>query len=144
MVSDDEYLYRRVRNDPQLFSITDGVVHFSSSCFNDKGAKVSVDRANLRNSAEETKFEPTDGIIRLLARDIRDTGPIPNPDGGAGYLIDVHPRPIEAGNPDGLPENQAHAQIEANPDFPNNSRFKKLKEALAILAKRNGWFINPS
>jgi hypothetical protein len=144
LVSDDEQLYRSVRNETQFFKTVDGAVRFSNTCFNDPAGKVSVDRANLRNSAEETKFSPSDGIIKLLARDIRDIGPIPNPDGGDGYLIDVHPRPIPADNPDGLPENLSHAQIEASPDFTNPSRFKKLKEALALLADGNGWFIAPS
>lgn len=144
MVSPDEQLYRSVKNDPQLFGVANGVVRFSASCFNDRAAKVSVDRALLRLNAEEAKLSPTDGIIRLLTKDIHDIGPIPDPNGGQGYLIEVHARPIPPDNPDGHPENPAHAQIEANPDFPNSSRFRKLKEALARLADRGGWFIDPS
>jgi hypothetical protein len=119
-------------------------MHFSASCFNDRGAKVSVDRANLRRDADEAKLSPTDGIIKLLTKDIREMAPIPAMDGGQDYVIDVHARAILADNPEGLPENLAHAQIEANPDFPNSSRFRKLKEALALLADRSGWFVLPS
>lgn len=133
-----------MKNEAQYFKTVNGTVRFSSTCFNDISAKVSVDRANLRTSAEEAKLSPSDGIIKLLAEDVREIGPIPDPDGAEGYMIDVHPRPIYAGNPDGLPENISHAQIEAAPDFANQSRFKKLKEALARLAERNGWFITPS
>jgi hypothetical protein len=51
-------------------------------------------------------------------------------------------RPIDAGNADGLPANEAHSQIEMTPG-PGDARFKKLKEALARLATKRGWLTSP-
>jgi len=64
--------------------------------------------------------------------------------GRTHYAIDVLARPIFAGNPEGEPENLSHAQIEADPAYRSKSRFRKLKEALALLANNRGWAIKPS
>jgi hypothetical protein len=51
-------------------------------------------------------------------------------------------RPIETGNADSLPVNEAHSQIEATPSI-GDARFKKLKEALARIAVKHGWLTPP-
>jgi hypothetical protein len=59
------------------------------------------------------------------------------------HIVDAIHRPIEEGNANGEPPNDAHAQIESHPDL-GDARFKKLKEALVRIAERRGWLIAPS
>lgn len=147
-VTDDEQLYRRIPNSREFFSVVDGEPRFSSSAFNDRKHKPSVNRSKIRPDPCETKADPADGITSLIAVEVRAITTIKNegalPNDPELYGIDVIPRPIPADNPDGLPENLAHAQIESNPEFKTSSRFKKLKEALALLANKRGWVIDPS
>ncbi|MHB1273313.1 MAG: hypothetical protein ACYCZD_11215 [Rhodanobacter sp.] len=131
-VSDDEWLHRRVRlNECQRVQPPK---RLSSTAFNDKGRKPSVDRAALRPAAE-TKIDESDGVVRLLTASVRGIGiPIaaPNP---PNFEVDVWARI--------LPENAAHAQIEPLPNM-GDSRFGKLKEALARLAEQEDWVIEPA
>lgn len=145
-VGDDEELYRRVPHDPSFFTNVDGRLRISSSAFNDPGQKPSVDRAKLRAGPHETKKHLTDGIVLLAANEVRAIRDISRSGNAAPsvYEIDVIPRPIVQGNPQGEPENLAHAQIEANPTFETQGRFKKLKEKLALLASQRGWLVTPS
>lgn len=146
-VENDDELYRRIPNAPGMYSVVDGKLHFSSTAFNDRGHKPSVDRAKLRSSPCETKLAVTDGVISLFAVEIRDIS-IENVgaavDEPPNYSVDVIPRPVLFDNPEGLPENKAHAQVETNPILASPSRFKKLKEALAILASNRDWIVKPS
>lgn len=146
-VENEDELYRRVPNAPGMYSLVDGKLRFSSTAFNDRTQKPSVDRAKLRGSPNETKLAVTDGVISLVALEIRAIS-IENVDAAEGeppqYSVDVIPRPIPVNNPDGLPENRAHAQVETTPLLASPSRFKKLKEALAILASNREWAIEPS
>ena len=144
MVSNDEFLYRSVPNSPDCFSMVDGKVRFSSSAFNDRAWKVSVDRAQLVESAEETKFNQTDGVVALLTLDVRAIDSVKQDENGPAYRIDVVARPIEEDKDQGIEANPAHAQVESAPDLANKSRFKKLKEALAQLATRAGWHLEAS
>ena len=140
-VGDDEWLYRRVPS-------KNGMVEVSASSFNDRFRKPSVDRAKLRDNPQRTQLNPTDGIVKLLTLDVRAieirTTEIKNPGALASYDVDVAARPVYANNAKGEPENLSHAQIETNPEFENDSRFKKLKEALAILASKHGWIVRPT
>lgn len=143
-VANDESLYRSARKDDIVSA--DGKERISSSAFKDKGRKPSVDRACLRASPEETKLSPTDGIIELIASEVRGITDIqinPQVDPPGFYDIDVVHRPIEADETTGRPANHAHAQIEAAPHPDTDSRFKKVKEKLAFLANRRGWLIRP-
>ena len=146
-IENGESLYRRIKSDPSMFPIIDGKQRFSSTVFNSPDHKPSVDRAKLRSSPSETKVAITDGVITLLTADVRAIS-IENTSADPGasktYSVDVIPRPVPVDNPDGLAENKAHAQIEADPILASPSRFKKLKEALALLASQNGWSIKPS
>lgn len=148
-VDDRELLYRRVPIAGGCYKLIDGRVRVSSSAFNDRGWKPSVDRAVLRTHPDETKENVSDGIVSLLTLRVRGI-PIPNnlADGSPGipprYEIDVLPRPVAATDNSQQRENLAHAQIESEPGFISESRFKKLKEALAGLATENGWLIEPT
>lgn len=146
-VDNDDELYRRVPSNQGKYSIVEGKLRFSTTAFNDPGRKPSVDRAKLRNSPDETKWDAADGVVSLVASEIRaikveNTGA--TQDDPSHYSVDVIPRPITVDNPEGLPENMAHAQIESAPVMTSNNRFRKLKEALALLADNRGWLIEPT
>lgn len=144
LISDDENIYRSIPNHPDMVTMVEGKPRFSSSAFNDRTQKVSVDQASLREYPEQSKMSETDGIVSLITAEVRAIDSVADADSGLPYRIDVIERPIIAGNPDGLPENLAHAQVESAPELSNKSRFKKLKEALARLATNRGWLIGPS
>jgi len=101
----------------------------------------------MRASTDACKQRPTDGLLLLIADEVRKILlPQMNNKGkptGIHYQIDVIHRPVELDNPQRLPENPAHSQIESTPDL-NGSRFNKLKEALARLAEKHGWLVKPS
>jgi hypothetical protein len=103
----------------------------------------SVDRAKLcNNDPTHTQHEPKDGVISLIARDIRAIGTVEQYD-KKGHLeythtIDVIPDPIKNQPP--LPDNPAHAFAE--PEYRNEKTFRRLKQALA--RSRRGWEIEPS
>lgn len=146
-IESEEGLYRRVPSNQGKYAIVEGRLRFSSTAFNDPGRKPSVDRAKLRNSPEETKWDPTDGVVSLVAfevRAIKVENTEATKDDPSHYSVDIVPRPIPAGNPEQLPENMAHAQIESDPVMASGSRFRKLKEALAQIADHRGWLVEPS
>ena len=132
-VSDKEWLHRCVAiADCQSVQPR----RLSSTAFNDRFRKPSVDQASLR-PAIETQFAPTDGVVRLLTESVRKIGieMTPPPESGPkNYEVDVWARPE--------PNNNAHAQIEPLPHM-TDARFKKLKEALALLAAQEDWVIVP-
>ena len=146
-VGDDEVLWRSIRL--EFVTYPNGRKRLSSQAFNDAEWKPSVDRANLRANPSETRLSGTDGIAQLLTSEVRDlTTIVVNPDekkagAKAYYKVDVVERAIPVGNPDGLPENPAHAQVEVDPKFANASRFNKLKDALCRLAESRDWVIEP-
>lgn len=144
-IGDGESLYRRASKACIVYE-GDGE-RISSTAFNDRGSKPSVDRAALRNSPEETKVAATDGIIEMTAADVRGIRDVrvttPDTDPPTYYAVDVQPRPIEEDPANGIAANPAHAQIEASPHPNPDSRFKKIKEALAFIATQRGWLIRP-
>lgn len=144
-IDDTEVLYRSVRNKVDFYKIIDGAVKFSSTAFNDKGQRPSVDRAALRNAPEDTKLYPTDGIAQILATEVRKVEvPVKAEDPATCFKVDVIYRPVPADNPEGEKENPAHSQIEADPEITIPRRFEKIKEALARAATRYGWLVEPS
>lgn len=142
---DAESLYRRAPKGC-IVDTNDGE-RISSTAFNDRGNKPSVDRAVLRNSPEETKEEPTDGIIEMTVADVRGIRDIrvttPSTEPPTYYAVDVLHRPIAEDAANGVVANPAHSQIEASPHPHADSRFKKIKEALALIATKRGWLIRP-
>lgn len=145
-IDDAEQLYRSVQNEPEIyFPVVNGVRKFSSQVFNDRSQKISVDLASLRESPADTKWNPTDGVVYLVTQEVRGiTNICVQGENGPCYAFDVFHRPVLPGNGEGLPENQAHAQIEASPHFVSSSRFKKLKEALALIVSQRPWLVEPT
>ncbi len=145
-VEDDELLFRAVRADDGEFTIEQGTLRFTANAFRDKGQKPSVDRSKHRSDPRDTRFSQSDGITSIVTRDVRDlaSGPI-NPtapkENHATYEVDVIHRPLKKS--DTVPkDNPAHCQIECNPEIVSK-HFKKLKEALAHLATKQGWVVEP-
>jgi hypothetical protein len=133
-VHKDETLYRVVVDDPRNYTrLSDGEIKISSAAFGDKSRRPSVDRAYLRdNDPRNSQWGQTDGIVSLITREVRS-------------MIDVRPRSVDViPNPikdhPTLPDNPAHALIVTEPDFDNDSQFKKLKKALARTCR---WLIPP-
>ena len=144
-IADEESLYRRAPSSCIVFE--GGVERISSSAFNDRGHKPSVDRARMLESVERAKLVDSDGVLTVSAadvraiRDIEITNPATNPP--SYYAVDVYHRPVVADESTATVANPAHAQIEASPHPDASSRFKKVKEALALIANRRGWIIRP-
>jgi hypothetical protein len=143
LVEDTEDLIRRVSADA-----TRGDGKLTSTAFNDPNCQPSVDRRTMRASLDDCKVKSTDGLVKLVAEDVRklqipQIDPATSKPAGTNYLIDVMHRPIDPGNSRGDPPNPAHSQIEATPTL-NRSRFDKLKEKLARLAEKHGWLIKPT
>src|SRR5205085_10172289 len=105
-VTDDETLYRAVRNDPRIFAVdADGRPRISSMAFNDPGRRPSVDRAALcPGGPAETRdrFSPESGVLSLVTQEVRS---LTATHGGTGatYGVDVEPVP--------LPDHPPHAEI---------------------------------
>lgn len=147
-VPDIEVLYRRVPSSTEYFTPAPGECRLSSSAFNDRSQKPSVDLASKRLGPQETRLVESDGVVSLLTVAVRSIATIKNEGSAPGepavYYVNVVPRPILPGNAQGQLPNPAHAQIETSPSLKTSSRFKKLKEALAQLASRRGWLIEPT
>lgn len=147
LIQDDEVLYRSVRGKyGEEYSYDNiGKLKISSEAFRDRERKPSVDRAELKESNPSlSKRNDTDGIISLITADVRAIGTvktkIQNTDTTV-HAVDVIYDPI--------PENPAHSQIVVNPEFfgsKNKQRnvFKLLQLALAELAEKNGWTLEPN
>lgn len=134
-VCDDEVLYRKVPNQKGVHyvPIGGGRHRVSSAAFDDKANwKISVNRAKLHgNNPEHSKTNPTDLVISLEAGRVRGIE-------GFGTTIDVAPDP----NPPEDPDNEAHALIVADDQFPSRNQFDKFTRALARIANSN-WAIPP-
>lgn len=146
-VQDDEELYRNVRGklEDKEYSIQDGKLIIEYHAFWDSSLKPSVDRAKLRNNDPASSLlSNTNGIVIIKAGDVRAIGSVTTKHKNeviAEHAVDVIPDPTD--------ENPAHALIIVKPDlFDSKSKqknaFKLLQIALATLATKNGWTIEPS
>jgi hypothetical protein len=111
----------------------DNEVIVSANAFNDPQQKPSVDRAHLtRFDPQHTRWEQSDAIVSLMTHEVRAIrSVIENTATGqpiGPYSFEVRPDPIQ--NHETLPDNPAHAQIEADRQM-TGSAFKRLKEVLA-------------
>lgn len=144
VVDNTEGLFRAVRNRPgqDYKEQPDGTLKVASSAFNDSSMQPSVNREVLKPVPTETKFSADDGVVRLIAEDVRaiDTIKI-DANGNKIYEIDVIHRPIT--DTEEQPGNNAHAQVEHTPGNMTKNKFRKLKEALAFLANQRDWIIKP-
>jgi hypothetical protein len=140
-VADSEILYRRIPFGIQAAVYysrqPDGTVRVSSSAFGDRTRRVSVDRALLcAFDPSHTQRTTEDGVVSLPVGEIRNNSVSTYTKGGEPsviHLLDVEPAP--------LVENQAHAEIVANPAIVTDSTFKRLCQLLARLAQ---WKIYPA
>jgi hypothetical protein len=152
---DDEELYRSVRSElaAEEYIFDRGKLQIRSNAFRDINKKPSVDRAKLKEFAPFcSKLSDTDGIVSLMTADVRAIGTVKTKDQNADivvHAVDV----IYDPNPKSNPENYAHSQIIVNPDFfetdifdtdsKKERTFYKLKKALARLATKRGWTLEP-
>ena len=146
-VRDEEELYRSVRGklEEEYSYGPKGNLQISSEAFRDRDRKPSVDRAELREfNPVLSKLSETDGVVSLITADVRAIGTvktkIQNTDTTV-HAVDVIYDPT--------PENPAHSKIVVNPEFfgsksKQRNVFKLLQLALAELAEKNGWTLEPS
>ena len=147
-VSDEEQLYRNVRGNLEYeeyaYDPTTGHLTFLPKAFQDKEKEPSVDRAKLRNFApEQSRIEKDNGIVTLITQEVRQIGDVKTNDNNGRtvkHTVDVCANPI--------PGNQAHALIVVDPNFfgsesKRKAAFRRLRIALAKLATRKGWTLEP-
>ena len=145
-VQDNEVLYRSVRGnlEAQEYSIDSGTLIILPAAFRDRNRKPSVDRGKLKEfNPSLSKLSETDGIVSIIACEVRAIGKVTTKyqkDDVVVHAVDVIPDPT--------PENPAHAQIIVYPEFfgsKNKQRnaFKLLQIALATLATKKGWTLEP-
>ena len=114
-VSDEEILYRRISIHRNLYKVKpDGTVEISSAAFSDRELRVSVDRTRLcDNNPRHTLGNEPGIVIGLLTYDVRNVKDLTRNDSAGkpiqSFKVDVEPVP--------LPENAAHAEIFAIPQF---------------------------
>ena len=145
-VQDNEELYRNVRGklEDNEYSIQEGKLIIEYHAFWDRSKKPSVDRAKLKD------FDPasallckTNGIVSIKASDVRAIGTVKTKH--ENVVIDDHAVDVI---PDPTCENPAHSIIIVKPElFGSQSKqknaFKLLQIALAGLATKNGWTLEP-
>lgn len=146
-VADAEWLYRAVRVDGHEYKYTPEGLRISSAAFRDVGRRPSVDRDSLRERPEDARLGITDGVVKVLTRDVRAIGHIrvnpSDPANETAYTVNAIHRPLSTENGDDR-NNDAHCQIESQPHIAVDRHFKKLREALAYLANQNGWIVPPT
>lgn len=146
-VRDEEELYRSVRGklEEEYSYDSKGKLRISSEAFRDRDRKPSVDRAALRGfNPVLSKLSDTDGVVSLITADVRAIGAVKTKNLNEDVVIhavDVVYAPTA--------ENPAHSQIVVNPEFfgsksKQRNVFKLLQLALAELAEKNGWTLEPS
>jgi hypothetical protein len=145
-VEDSESLYRAIRARSNEYKEIDGIIVFSSTAFDDRLFKPSVDRSQIRTDPVGAKKSISDGVTKVTAAEVRGTCRIPiikdGKETGQFHIADAYHRPIKDRPPE--PDNPAHCQIECAPSVANKSRFRRLKEALARLATTHGFVVPPS
>ena len=146
-VQDSEKLYRNVRGklEDKEYSIQEGKLRIEYHAFWDSSLKPSVDRAKLRDCDPASALLcKTNGIVSIQAGDVRAIGTVKTKHKDeviAAHAVDVIPNPTC--------ENTAHAIIIVKPEFfdsksKQKNAFKLLQIALAQLATKNGWTLEPS
>lgn len=140
-VGDDEKLFRRIPCEMGYYTLKDGAVHLSSSAFSDRLKQTSVDRSCLcHGDPSHTQEDPRDGVAILVASEVREISAKGKAFAGGEvkYVIDVVP------DPDYRNGNLAHAIIVPTPSYETPSVYKRVTQALARLAERRQWAIQPA
>lgn len=143
-IGNNETLYRRVKkhtpnvhpNDRRYRQNRLGNLEVLPMAFYDNKNEPSVDRACIHNNdPSKTQGTVEDGVIKLLAGDVRNME-IDN------HKIDIIPDPTD--------ENLAHSRIIMIPnvnkvpsDMQKGLR-QKFRENLALIANQLGWVIEPA
>ena len=142
-VRDDEILYRSIRGEEgNEYTISKGKPDFNENAFKSRNRKPSVDRAILRDYPALSLLSETDGIVRLIARQVRAIKSVEKPEDKEGvYAVDVTYAPTMI--------NSAHSEIIVIPEFFGSNKkrkhaYKLLRIALALLATKSGWTLKPS
>ena len=153
-VRNDEELYRSVRGELEAeeYIIENGKLRIRQNAFRDGNKEPSVDRAELNQSNPcLSKKSDTDGVVSFMTAEVRDIGTVTTRDQNANvvvHTVDVTYDPY----PKSDPKNCAHSYISVDPDFcdpifdtnsKKNRTFERLKVALARLATKNGWTLEP-
>ena len=127
------------------YSIQEGKLRIEYHAFWDSSLKPSVDRAKLRDCDPASALLcKTNGIVSIQAGDVRAIGTVKTKHKNeviVAHAVDVIPDPTY--------ENPAHAIIIVKPEFfdsksKQKNAFKLLQIALAQLATKNGWTLEPS
>ena len=142
-VRNDEILYRSVRGEEgkEYTTKSNGKPDFSYEAFKATNRKPSVDRAILRDHPSLSLLSDTDGIVSLVAGQVRAIKSVERPEGEeAVYAVDVIYAPTM--------ENPAHAEIIVIPEYFGSHKkrrlaYRLLRIALALLATQNGWTLPP-
>jgi hypothetical protein len=142
-VLNQEVLYRSVRDSDEHHGCDPKgqLLRLGNSAFNCPDRKPSVNRESLSSGGPEaSRLTQADGIVMLLTEQVRSiSAVVTNDKKGAPLLthnVDVVHAPV--------PENYAHAQIEADPRVSSDGAWKKLKEALCRIALLRGWVYPPA
>ena len=143
-VRDNEELYRSVRGklEDKEYTFQNGRLIIRPRAFRDTNRQPSVDRAELRDSPSDSLLSETDGIVSLIAHEVRDIGTVKTKSEGQK----VHHAVKVVYDP--KPDNDAHAHITVSPElFGTRSKqdraFDLLKIALAFHATKRGWTMPP-
>lgn len=140
IIGDAEIVLRSIRDQSGEYTFRDGILRVSTTAFNDRDRKPSVDREIIRVIPALAKKSDTDGVLSLVVSDVRLISNVKtnDPKGRpvAEHSVDVTPDPIDG--------NVSHCLIICRPALHNETVFKKLKEALARLAERGGWRVPPA
>lgn len=142
-VRNDEILYRSIDGEEGKEYVTksNGQPEFKYEGFKANNRKPSVDRAILTKHPSWSLLSDTDGIVSLMASQIRGIKSVERPEGeDEVYAVDVVYDPTM--------ENQAHAEIIVIPEYFGSHKkrrlaYRLLRIALASLATKNGWTLPP-
>jgi hypothetical protein len=142
-VDDAELLYRAIRANADEYRLEGEAVRFSINAFNDPENKPSVDRSSIRTTPADARFSATDGVAAVQAEEVRAIASVrvQHPDGAIQYRVDVRHCPVYKCESEPR-DNPAHCKVECAPEI-TRSHYRKLKEALALLASRRGWIVPP-
>ena len=141
-VLDEEAVFRAVADNPQLFAVDEsGSLRLSGSAFNDPRREPSVDRSSLKHGgAGASRRSESDGVICLVSGEVRAVKTV--------VTLDQKQRPLHAHQIDVVHDpvegNAAHAVVRTAPTLASDGAFRRLKEALCLLANRRGWAFPPA
>ena len=142
LVLDEEAVFRAVADGPQLFAVdSSGSLRLSGSAFNERRREPSVDRASMmQGGAGASRKSESDGVICLIAGEVRAVKTVVTLD---QKQRPIHPHQVDVVH-DPVDGNAAHAVVRTAPALASDSAFRRLKEALCLLANKRGWAYPPA